>query len=326
MKTKFVFASLLMAASTLRADPPQRTVDVPPAPQPPPPVVTPLPPQNTTQQFVYNDQIVAPQPALITQDQARAVLEHFRNSYKKLGEPRILIYVNRELVDDKSGLKLSARYEKTSTISSLSQNDNYKDKTNAGHVNFTSAGNGSLTLTSSNDSAFRKSVTTKVDRDNTYRAQERTEPTLADRQTVRDVERLLGRPLRNAGARLADQRVASQLIGDKPLKDIISPTDGSQAEKDRVALKKVADVVIEVLISSRNVTVQEVSGEKTYASPDIQLTAIRLSDAKILGQASSSDILNKGGSPGRLLRTYDVNQITEATALALMEDMMVGVQ
>jgi hypothetical protein len=68
--------------------------------------------------------------------------------------------------------------------------------------------------------------------------------------------------------------------------------------------------------------VAELSGDRTYSVPDIQATAIRLSDSKILGQAASSDITGRGTSAGQ----YDVREVAEATALALMEDMMTGVE
>jgi len=75
-----------------------------------------------------------------------------------------------------------------------------------------------------------------------------------------------------------------------------------------------------VLISSRNLPVVEVSGDSTVAVPDIQMTAIRLKDASILGQASASDVL--GQSATRAAKQFGVSEITEATALALMEDML----
>ena len=66
------------------------------------------------------------------------------------------------------------------------------------------------------------------------------------------------------------------------------------------------------------------SGDTTVAVPDIQATAIRLKDSAIVGQASASDILGKGVQAGRVIRQFDVRDITEATALALMEDMLTG--
>ena len=71
----------------------------------------------------------------------------------------------------------------------------------------------------------------------------------------------------------------------------------------------------------RNITIAEISSDKTYTVPDIQATAIRLKDSKILGQASSRDVLGKDRYAGNIARNFDVQDIAEATALALMEDM-----
>jgi hypothetical protein len=56
--------------------------------------------------------------------------------------------------------------------------------------------------------------------------------------------------------------------------------------------------------------------------PDIQMTAIRLKDAAILGQAAASDVIGKGEAAAQTATRFDVRDITEATALALMEDML----
>jgi hypothetical protein len=141
-----------------------------------------------------------------------------------------------------------------------------------------------------------------------------------DKQTVRDVERLFGRPLRAGGARLADQRVAASLLADKPLDHFTTATNEA-ARKDREALTKIADVVVEILVSSRMIKVVNISGDTYQDVPDIQATAIRLSDSAIIGQASATDVLGKDKVAGRVARQFDVRDISEATALALMEDI-----
>lgn len=269
-----------------------------PAPAPLPPRVwvdpnyrnpfatVPAQPAQPGQVYVYDQRPVAgPQP-LVTQDQAQTIINRFRDAYPKLGNPRFLIYVNRELVDESSGLKLTQRQERIQSSRS--------NGTNSGS-----------TVTSTGE--------------NTYRTDGKAPPSLADKQTVRDVERLFGRSLRAAGASLVDQKVASQLIADRPLEDFIGSTDTPQARKDREALSKIADAVIEVLISSKTVTVPTISGSQTITIPDIQATAISLKDSKILAQASSADVTNR--VPPANLGNFGVNEVTEATALELMEDM-----
>ncbi len=227
--------------------------------------------------------------ALITPQEAQAIEEQFRAAYAKPGSPRILIYVNRDLVGSQAGLRLSARTEQVET-------------------------------TRSSTSPSNATVITRSVANNTYSNNGRGAPTLADRQTVRDVERLMGGPFRAAGATLVDQGVAAQLMGDRPLESLTLEND--QARKDREAVGKIADVALEVLISSRPVVVPELAGgNKTYNVPDIQATAIRLGDSKVIGQAASADVLSKAGSPTYTARTFGVEAITEATALSLMDDM-----
>ncbi|MDB6018068.1 MAG: hypothetical protein JWR19_2557 [Pedosphaera sp.] len=266
------------------------------------PTPTPTPPTVAHEVYVYDQRPLQQQPALIAPDQAQAIVDQFRTNYPKLESPRVLIYVNRELVDEQSGIKLSGRSERVETITQ----SNPSTGTNA-------AGN--------HESTWAKSVVK-----NNYHNEAKAKPTLADRQTVRDVERLFGRPLRLAGVSLVDQRLATQMIGDQPLKDLAAGTEGQQASKDREAISKIADVVVEILISSRQVTVSEVSGDKNYTVPDIQATAIRLKDAKIIGQVTASDAISRAHDAGFVARNFGVQDITEATALGLMEDILRGAQ
>jgi hypothetical protein len=145
---------------------------------------------------------------------------------------------------------------------------------------------------------------------------------LADRQTVRDLERLFGRPLRAGGAVLVDQRVVASLLEDAPLDRFLTGADEA-ARKDRAALAASADAVLEILVSSRALTVPGLAEDRTYEVPDLQATLVRLADGAILAQASSTDVLGKDRYAGPIVRAFDVNDIAEATALALMEDFAV---
>lgn len=215
---------------------------------------------------------------LIARQTADGVLENFRKVYKTDHAPRVVIYVNRALVDTGSGLKLTGRTEKY----------------------YTEAG------------------ATKTSGENSYAVKDAPVPTLADLQTVREIERLFGRVFRSAGVTLADQKTAATLMPEPAGARLL----GDSAAKDREALANIADIAIEVLISSRNLTVPEVSGDTTVTVPDIQATAIRLKDSAIVGQAAASDILGKGVQAGHIVRQFSAGDITEATAIALMSDML----
>jgi hypothetical protein len=246
--------------------------------------------------YNYEQKPLAHLPVIIDPQQAQVIVDEFRTNYSMLGSPRILVYVNRDLVEAQPGLKIADRTERVETTSTSS----------------------SAASADTNAPATNQSLTTHVVANNTYQDNGKSAPTLADRQTVRDVERLVARPLRTAGASLVDQAVASQLNGDQPLASSSLMQSGSAHD----AVAKVADVAVEVLISSRTVSVAEVSGNKTYTVPDITMTAIRLKDAKVIGQASASDVISRAGGPGYVARNFGVEDVTEATALALMDDML----
>jgi hypothetical protein len=216
---------------------------------------------------------------LIARQTADGILEGFKKTYQTDGAPRVIVYVNRALIDTSSGMRLTGHTE------------NY-EKTDS---------------------------TTKTSGTNTYHFKDGAAPSLADQQTVREIERLFGRVFRHAGAQLADQKTATALLPEQPGQHIVD-----QAAKDRQALANVADIAIEVLISSRNIVVPQVSGDASYPVPDIQATAIRLKDSAIVGQAAASDIIGRGVQAGNVVRQFSVQDITEATAIALMEDMLTG--
>jgi hypothetical protein len=251
-----------------------------PAPEPRPPVVMGAasadPAPLTDNQKVYRQPVG--NATLVPPEMLDSVVAKFRTAYGSADAPRIVIYVNRDLVDTTSGLKLSGHTENYETADASS----------------------------------------KTSGQNTYSATAAAAPTLADKQTVREIERLFGRVFRNGGARLADQKTAVDLLADKPGHRLV----GEQAAKEREALTSVADIAIEVLISSRNLTVPGISGDQVLTVPDIQATAIRLKDAAIIGQASASDVLGRDAQAGHIAQAFDVRDITEATAIALMQDML----
>jgi hypothetical protein len=159
---------------------------------------------------------------------------------------------------------------------------------------------------------------------NRYERTEREDDSFEYRQLARDLEITFGRRLRSAGATLADQKVATALMADRPLRDFTTPTEGEQARKDREALARVADAVIEILIVHREATITRVSGNATRSKPEIHVTAVRLNDSRILGQATSLDVLGSSAQQSQILQNHTSRDITDAVALALMDDMLLG--
>ncbi len=328
MKTTLLLTALTLPLAAFgQARPPAE----PPTNAPVPVTIAPAVPGAPPGTFVYDQKPITGLPQLISPQQAQTVIDKFKAAYPKLGSPRILIHVNRDLVDEKSGARLASRNERTETTRTT-VDSTITPPANAQPNNAVTINAGGAVRLSGGTGQFPpgpgKVTTTneRQTRDNRFSDTARPEPTLADKQTTRDVERLFGRPLRLGGALLTDQRMATQLLPNRSLDAILTDTNGEAARKDREALASIADVAIEVLISSRQLVIQEVSGDKVYQVPDIQVSAIRLKDAVILGQASASDILGKDRYAGRIVTNFDVREITEAVALALMEDMTLTVK
>jgi len=215
-------------------------------------------PKSTPPPIVYQQRSYPPAlRPLVTPEQASSVVPKFQSAYVQWGLPRLLISVNREILD---GTIASGS---TNVVASLEV----------------------LPLTPQR---------------------------LADFQTSREVERLFGRPLRMASVQLVDFQAGA---------DWLTANGGLTAADRRHRLASLADVAIEVLISARPPAPPRWAGDTAVSVPDIQVTAIRLSDSQVVGQASASDILSGNARAVELTRLHGTPAIVEATAFALMEDM-----
>jgi hypothetical protein len=144
--------------------------------------------------YYYEQKPLAHLPVIIDPQQAQVIVDEFHTNYSMLGSPRILVYVNRDLAEAQPGLKIADRTERVETTSTSS----------------------STAPTHTNAAVTNQSVTTRVVANNTYQDNGKSAPTLADRQTVRDVQRLVARPLRTAGASLVDQGIATSSTATSP--------------------------------------------------------------------------------------------------------------
>jgi len=115
---------------------------------------------------------------------------------------------------------------------------------------------------------------------------------LSTRQTKREVELLFGRPLRLAGATLIDP-----------------------------AQTNLPELTLEILLGEREIKVPGINGPKPHTVPDIIVTATRAADGQVLGQATVLDLFKHQAAAARMLQRYNIQQLTEATALALMKDI-----
>ena len=231
-------------------------------------------PKPSPKQFKYADDPGVAVPQLISQNVALSIIDRFKTTYVKLGNPKIALGINQPW----------------GTI----RPSNYTTITNAPIIIDPATGlpvnptplAPAIPLDPNNLNIPAPILPAKVfDKD-----------AMADQQTRREVERLFGRPLRMAGVTLIDSETFDNRL--------------------------IPEIFIEVLIGKRDIIVAGISGNSTYSIPDIQVTALRLSDAKILGQATVMDLFpNKQLAP-TLLRNFDIRELTEATALMLLDDLL----
>jgi len=294
---------------------------------------------------LYEQKLFGAPAQLVAPEVLAETIGRFKAAYRHLGSPRFLIYVNRELIDQHTGLKLAGREETVvNTRREAAREVTPSEREGeslppAGGVttstsvtlNPTNGGAGpepkGHTADTTESPALRANLSTnekKVATVNRYERTEREDDSFEYRQLARDIEIVFGRRLRSAGANLADQKIAAALIADRALRDFSTPTEGEQARKDREALTKVADVVVEILIAYRETQVTQISGDATRMKPEIQVTAIRLADSRIMGQATSADVMGSSSRQNQILHRYTSRDIADATALRLMDDMLLG--
>lgn len=115
-------------------------------------------------------------------------------------------------------------------------------------------------------------------------------------QATADCVRYFGRPLREGGIKLVDEAV----------------NPGA----------KVA-IVLNVLVSWRAIQITGFNGETVNKSvPDVQVTAIRLADGAVLGQAGTADLIGVRQDSWVTVERVGVPEVMRATALVLLEDMV----
>ncbi|MFA5265119.1 MAG: hypothetical protein WC378_14950 [Opitutaceae bacterium] len=104
MKTRLILltscAIAIAPLSALRAEKePEAPVPVTVIPATPPPQAP----------KVENQSLYGPSGStIVPAEQARALIDRFKDAYAKMGNPRMLFFINRELVDTSSGRSLAA--------------------------------------------------------------------------------------------------------------------------------------------------------------------------------------------------------------------------
>ena len=117
-----------------------------------------------------------------------------------------------------------------------------------------------------------------------------------DAQARADLMRHFGRPLREGGLKLVDE----------------AASPGSKI-----------DIALNLLISWRTIPITGFNGEAVNkVVPEVQVTAIRLTDGAIMGQAGTVDLIGQRQDSWVTVERVGVPEVMRATALVLLEDMV----
>ena len=255
--------TMMLAPSTFPAPPARTPAGIP--------LFKSKPTAKPTNRFVYRD-APAVATALVTVEQAKAILGNFKLAYAKMGQPRVDIRVNQPwgtlpvATAPVPGVGLAPDIDPNTGLPLKSGVPLSPPAVAPEAVPVTAA---ILPPTRLFDTSA-----------------------LSDQQTKRDVQRLFGRPLRMAGVKLHDA-------------DLVN----------------LPEVSLEVLLSEHTVKLHGIGGEQELTVPDIQVTAIRLADGRIIGQATVLDLFPRPEQAAHQLRQRTIYQLAEATALMLMRDM-----
>src|ERR1019366_4409284 len=83
------------------------------------------------------------------------------------------------------------------------------------------------------------------------------------------------------------------------------------------------DIALNLLISWRTIQITGFSGEAVNkVIPEVQVTAIRVADGAIIGQAGTVDLIGQRQDSWVAVERVGVPEVMRATALVLLEDMV----
>lgn len=248
----------------------------------------------------------------------KEVVDQFREAYKAQ-KPRILLFVNRELLPS-ARLEATARTETVTQVKGDAVNGgNGTSNIQIGNNTQTSGGGIVINPRQTGAGGEKKETTT------TYKPGEK--PSLGtpnlNEFDARQLEETFRAPYFAAGTRFVDQKMAATLLRHFPVigdRFLTPPT--TDAEKDaQAALKQSADVAIELLGRHYDVSYPTPAGDTTIHRLDLVATAYDLKNPGVILGQISSETLYGFNQPGGTRRNVLDREIIDQTALALMQQL-----
>lgn len=275
-------------------------------------------------------------PASVSQQAPRAVftlpitdydgtVDAFRASYQRMGSPRILVYINRSLLTERGEMMETSHSDQ----SVKTKGDAVLPEANHAAVQV-GAGNQATQSTSTPDvpKTSGKGGERLVSEFHSQRVNNASD--LGTGQTTqydaRQIEETFQQPFFDAGAKLVDQKIAEVAFKKLPEAEpnfLTAPQTDKEREQVE-ALRQSADIVIEVLVRPKSVTLPQVSGKDSVETRlEVVATAIQLKEGLKLAQINSETLFgfNRRNGKAKEARAVRVTpaEIVEQTALAVMQ-------
>lgn len=247
------------------------------------------------------------------------VVQSFRGNYARLGKPRLLIFVNRELVRDRGELLQTERTDRSIKTKGDPVPLLPSSTVQIGADNRATAS--SPAAVSGKGGEAQTSIGVSVRR---AEPQHRPPPAVTEME-AREMEEAFQQPFADAGARFVDQQtaeLAQRLFRDADPNFLTAPADDRE-RREVESLRKSVDLAIEILVRKKRVTILQPSGEdRSEERISVIATALSLKDGAKVAQVSSDSLFGFNRRHGerieRRYREVTSAEILEQVALAMM--------
>ncbi|PAW77130.1 MAG: hypothetical protein B9S32_12685 [Verrucomicrobia bacterium Tous-C9LFEB] len=250
----------------------------------------------------------------------KEVVDQFRDAYAKQQKPRILLFVNRELLPS-ARLEANGRTETVTQVKGDAvDGGNGTSNIQIGNNTQTSGGGGIVINPRQTGAGGEKKETTT-----TYKPGDKANlgtPNLSEFD-ARQLEESFRAPYFSAGTRFIDQKMAASLLRHFPVigERFLTPPTTDAEKEAQAALKQSADIAIELLGRHYDVSYPTPAGDTTIHRLDLVATAYDLKNpGVILGQISSESLYGFN-QPGGTRRNVSDREIIDQTALTLMQQL-----
>ncbi len=254
-----------------------------------------------------------------------AVLADFQDKYAKAKQPRLLLFINRDLVRDRGELTTMSETGNDTKVKGDAVPSVSSGSTTIQIGTNPSAGTGTA-LNPTATGAGGEQQSTAYSAVRVRDGQDKGVLPIND-YDARQIEELFTQPFYDTGGRFVDQKVATLLLksfGEAGPRFLTAPqTDQEKADVD--SLKKTTDIVIEVLARKYPIVIPlPGGGEQREERVALTVTAVDLRQpGLILARISTDTLFGFNGRDGearrRKARKVVSAEINDQAALALMQ-------